>query len=54
MNKNIILETTYETIKESVEWALDSEDKVFGNYIDGVITLTSNLLEKEVNKTSQE
>lgn len=46
MDRCTVLESMYEVIKESTEWCLDSEDKVYGNYIDGVISVTEKILEK--------
>lgn len=42
--KNKILESTYETIKESVEWGIDKEDSSYGYFIDGIIALAETLL----------
>ena len=44
--KNLILQTVYETIKDSLEWADNYKDTRYYDYIDGVITMTYNLLEK--------
>ena len=48
MNKLTILEVEHNTICDNLDWAIDSEDKdkVFANYIDGVVTMTNNLLSK--------
>lgn len=46
MNKNMILESMYEVIKESTKWHLDSEDKVYCHFIDGVVSVTKKMLEK--------
>ena len=46
MNRFTVLEAMYEVIKDSTEWSFDSEDKVYGNYIDGVIAMTETMLEK--------
>lgn len=43
MNRANILETTYEVIKDSLEWA-DSYKEKYCNYIDGVMTMTDYLL----------
>ncbi len=49
MDKNQIIETAFETIKESTEWGLDTKGKTYGNWIDGVVTVVDNLL-KKINK----
>lgn len=46
MDKNEIIETAFETIKESTEWGLEDEGKTYGHWIDGVVTVTDKLLEK--------
>ena len=46
MDKNQIIETAFETIKESTEWGLEDESKTYGHWIDGVVTMTDNLLDK--------
>ena len=53
MNKNLILESAYETIKESLEWGLDCEDKTYANYVDGVVNMTETML-KKIEKEDQE
>lgn len=45
MDKNQIIETAFETIKESTEWGLE-DGKTYGHWIDGVVTMTDNLLDK--------
>lgn len=51
MDKNRIMEITLETIKESTEWGLECEDKTYGNWIDGVITVVSKLID-EIDKNA--
>ena len=46
MNKLEILETFFETIEESTEWGFECEDRTYGYYIDGVVSMTNRLLEK--------
>lgn len=46
MDKNEIIETVFETIKESTEWGLEDESKTYGHWIDGVVTMADNLLNK--------
>lgn len=45
MDKNKILETTFDTIKDSTEWGIDEESKVYGHWIDGVVTVVGNILD---------
>ena len=46
MDKNQIIETAFETIKESTEWGVDEEGKTYGNWVDGVATVVENILNK--------
>lgn len=46
MNKTTILETLFETIDESFDWALGSKDDVYACFINGAMNMTKNLLEK--------
>lgn len=46
MDKNQIIETAFETIKESTEWGLEDKSDRYGHFIDGVVTMTDNLLDK--------
>lgn len=46
MDKNRILEITFETIKESTEWGLDCDNKNYGYWIDGVVAMTESLLDE--------
>ena len=43
MDKNQIIETAFETIKESTEWGLENEGKTYGHWIDGVVTVVDNI-----------
>ena len=45
MDRNQIIETAFETIKKSTEWGI-GEDKVYGHFIDGVVTVVDNLLKR--------
>ena len=45
-----ILETYFETISDSMEWADDCKEKEYYNFIDGVTTMTQNILDK-INST---
>lgn len=49
MDKNKILEVVYKTINESIEWGIECEDKIYGFWINGVVSLANNLFE-EVKK----
>lgn len=46
ITKSQIFETAFETIKESTEWGIDEEGKTYGHWIDGVVTVVDNLLDK--------
>lgn len=46
MDKNRIIETAFETIKESTEWGLEDKSDRYGHWVDGVVTMTDNLLDK--------
>lgn len=46
MDKNQIYEAAFETIKESTEWGIDEESKTYGHWVDGVVTVVDNLLDK--------
>lgn len=46
MDKNQIIETAFETIKESTEWGIDEEGKTYGHWIDGVVTVVDNILNR--------
>lgn len=46
MDKNQIIETAFETIKESTEWGLEDKSDRYGHWVDGVVMMTDNLLDK--------
>lgn len=46
MDKNQIIETAFETIKESTEWGIDEGGKTYGHWVDGVVTMADALLDK--------
>lgn len=46
MDKNLILETAYQTIKENVEWGID-DNKGYAYFVDGIIAITDAMLELE-------
>ena len=49
MDRNQIIETAFETIKESTEWGMEEKEKTYGYFVDGVVTVVENLLDK-INK----
>lgn len=46
IDKNQIMEATFEIIKESTEWGINEESKIYGHWVDGVVTVVDNLLVK--------
>lgn len=54
MDKNQIIETAFETIKESTEWGIDEEGKTYGHWVDGVVTMVDNLLDKFKDEENKE
>lgn len=46
MNKSEIIEVAFETIKESTEWGIEDKSDRYGHFVDGVVTMTDNLLNK--------
>lgn len=44
MDKNQIIEAAFETIKESTEWGIEDKSNRYGHFVDGVVTMTDNLL----------
>lgn len=46
MNKNQVIEIAFETIKESTEWGIEDKSDRYGHFIDGVVTVVDNLLDK--------
>ena len=46
MDKNQIIETAFETIKEATEWEMEDKSDRYGHFVDGVVTMTDNLLNK--------
>lgn len=53
MDKTRILEIAFNTVKESTDWGMSSEDKNYGYYITGVTDIVNKLLE-EFNKKNCE
>ncbi len=46
MDKNQIIETAFEVIKESTEWGIEDKSDRYGHFIDGVVTVVDRLLYK--------
>ena len=46
MNKTDILESMYEIIKDSTEWAIGGEDREYIYFVDGVMSMTDMMLAK--------
>lgn len=46
MDKNQIIEAAFETIKESTEWGIEDKSDRYGHFVDGVVIMTDNLLNK--------
>lgn len=44
MDRKRTIEIAFETIKESTEWGIECEDKTYGNWIDGVVTVVDNII----------
>ena len=53
MERNDVFFGTFKTIKDSLEWAYDGDDKEYINFISGVIALADELLEM-TNKEEKE
>ena len=55
MDRNIVIETAYEAIKDSLEWTDNYKSDgngvdSYSNYIDGIVTMTENILNKLENE----
>lgn len=46
MNKCEIIEAAFETIKGSTEQGIEDKSDRYGHFVDGVVTMTDNLLNK--------
>lgn len=46
MDKNQIIETAFEAIRESTEWGIGEEGKVYGHFVDGIVTVVDRLFNK--------
>lgn len=44
MERNDVFNALFDTIRDSLDWAYDAENKDYASYIDGVIALGNNLL----------
>lgn len=44
MDESMIYKTAFETIRESTEWGIESEDKAYGQFVDGVIAMSDAIL----------
>ena len=44
IDKNQIIETAFETIKESTEWGLEDKSDRYGHWVNGVVTVVDNIL----------
>lgn len=55
MDRNMVIEIAYETIKDSLEWTDNYKSDgngvdSYSNYIDGIVTMTENILNKLENE----
>lgn len=46
MDKNQIIETAFEAIKESTEWGIGEEGRVYGHFVGGIVAVVDCLLDK--------
>lgn len=46
MDKNQIIETAFEAIKESTEWGIGEGERVYGHFVGGVVAVVDRLLDK--------
>lgn len=44
MTRNDVFNALFDTIRDSLDWAYDAENKDYASYIDGVIAFGNNLL----------
>lgn len=51
MDRLLVLEATYETIKDSLDWGIG--EKEYGGFVNGIIAMTENLLEKLKEKEAK-
>lgn len=49
MTKEQIYKCTYDTLMESLEWGSDMKDNGYFNFVDGVLSMTSQVLERAKN-----
>lgn len=46
MNKTTILEALFETIEESLDWALGSKDDKYSSFVNGAMDIASRLMDR--------
>lgn len=46
MTKEQIYKCTYDTLMKSLEWGFDMKDDGYFNFVDGVLSMTSQILER--------
>lgn len=46
MDKNQVIETAFEAIKESTEWGIGEDGTTYGHFVDGIVTVVDRLLDK--------
>ncbi len=46
MNKYIVYEKAIDVIRDSTEWSENEENKVYANYILGVLEMTDRIIEE--------
>ena len=44
MERNDVFNALFDTIRDSLDWAYDAENKDYASYIDGIICFGSSLL----------
>ena len=47
MNRRDILESMYEALEDSTEWAIGSKEDTYAYFVDGILAMTYVMLEKE-------
>ncbi len=46
MNKENVYEEFFDAVTESLEWGLESKEKEYSSFIDGLCSMTHRLLDK--------
>ena len=54
MERNDVFNALFNTIRDSLDWAYEVENKEYASFIDGVICFGSNLLEQLDKKERKE